>query len=65
MNAAQLIPSIPLEEFERRERRANSAIPELWDLLDAVKDPEIPVVARAQLVANPDQMRRNFAEVRR
>ncbi len=26
-------------------RRAESPLPELWDLLDAVKDPEIPVVS--------------------
>ena len=45
MNASTIIPSLPAEEHERRQRRANSPVPELWDLLDAVKDPEIPVVS--------------------
>lgn len=45
MSAAQLIPCIPAEEMERRQRRANSTVPELWTLLDAVKDPEIPAVS--------------------
>lgn len=39
------IPSLPAEEYERRQRRAHSSVPELWDLLDAVKDPEIPAVS--------------------
>ncbi len=45
MSTATLIPTLPAEEMERRRRRADSAVPELWDLLDAVKDPEIPVVS--------------------
>jgi ring-1,2-phenylacetyl-CoA epoxidase subunit PaaD len=45
MSAATLIASLPAEEFERRQRRDNSSLPELWDLLDAVKDPEIPAVS--------------------
>jgi ring-1,2-phenylacetyl-CoA epoxidase subunit PaaD len=45
MTPASIIPSLPVEEHERRQRRANSPVPELWDLLDAVKDPEIPVVS--------------------
>lgn len=45
MSQPQVIPTIPLEELERRERRANSPVPQLWDLLDAVKDPEIPAVS--------------------
>ena len=45
MSAATLIPSLPEEEYARRMRRADSPVPELWDLLDAVKDPEIPVVS--------------------
>lgn len=36
---------LPVEEYERRLRRANSKVPHLWSLLDAVKDPEIPVVS--------------------
>jgi ring-1,2-phenylacetyl-CoA epoxidase subunit PaaD len=36
---------VPAEELERRRRRVESPVPELWDLLDAVKDPEIPVVS--------------------
>jgi ring-1,2-phenylacetyl-CoA epoxidase subunit PaaD len=39
------IPLVPVEELERRERRERSPVPELWDLLDAVKDPEIPVIS--------------------
>jgi ring-1,2-phenylacetyl-CoA epoxidase subunit PaaD len=42
---ASIIPSLPAEEHARRRRRADSPVPELWDLLDAVKDPEIPVVS--------------------
>ena len=42
---ADLISIMPAEEHERRARRTDSAYPELWDLLDAVKDPEIPVVS--------------------
>lgn len=40
-----LIPTLAAEEVERRQRRSNSPIPHLWSLLDAVKDPEIPVVS--------------------
>lgn len=39
------IPLLPIEEHERRRRRADSAWPQLWSLLDAVKDPEIPVIS--------------------
>ncbi len=45
MTESDLIPSIPAEEGERRERRANSSLGALWDLLDAVKDPEVPAVS--------------------
>ena len=45
MTEASIIPSLPAEEHERRRRRAESPVSELWDLLDAVKDPEIPVVS--------------------
>jgi ring-1,2-phenylacetyl-CoA epoxidase subunit PaaD len=40
-----VIPSVPAEEYERRRRRADSPLQDLWNLLDAVKDPEIPVVS--------------------
>jgi len=40
-----VIPSLPAEEYERRQRRAQSPLPDLWSLLDAVKDPEIPAVS--------------------
>ncbi len=39
------IPLLPVEELERRERRERSPVPELWTLLDEVKDPEIPVIS--------------------
>jgi ring-1,2-phenylacetyl-CoA epoxidase subunit PaaD len=44
-STARLIPVLPAEEYERRQRRANSPWPQLWDLLDEVKDPEIPVIS--------------------
>lgn len=40
-----IIPLLPIEEFDRRMRRRRSSTPELWDLLDEVMDPEIPVVS--------------------
>tara|TARA_Y100001951_G_scaffold20394_1_gene15446 strand:+ start:16336 stop:16857 length:522 start_codon:yes stop_codon:yes gene_type:complete len=40
-----LIPILPQEEFERRERRHSSVVPEIWNLLDSVKDPEVPVIS--------------------
>jgi ring-1,2-phenylacetyl-CoA epoxidase subunit PaaD len=46
---ADLIPLLPEEEMARRLRRANSLNPELWDLLDAVMDPEIPVITLYEL----------------
>ncbi len=41
----KLISAIPDEEYQRRLRRANSPRPDLWLKLDAVTDPEIPVVS--------------------
>lgn len=41
----QRIPLLPAEEYERRQRRANSPWQALWSALDAVKDPEIPVIS--------------------
>ena len=49
MTANSRIPLLPAEEYERRRRRANSALPSLWELLDAVKDPEIPAVSLWEL----------------
>ncbi|NKI18646.1 phenylacetate-CoA oxygenase subunit PaaJ [Spongiibacter sp. KMU-166] len=40
-----LIPMLPIEEFERRERRRMSPVADIWDLLDRVKDPEVPVIS--------------------
>jgi ring-1,2-phenylacetyl-CoA epoxidase subunit PaaD len=45
MKDSKLIPLLPLEEYQRRRRRRESDISEVWDLLDAVKDPEIPVLS--------------------
>ena len=45
VNAVQAIPIVPAEEHERRVRRQNSELNEIWDLLDAVKDPEVPVLS--------------------
>jgi ring-1,2-phenylacetyl-CoA epoxidase subunit PaaD len=39
------IALLPVEEHQRRQRRADSTCPQLWDALDAVKDPEIPVIS--------------------
>ncbi len=49
MSAAELIPLLPMEELARRQRRAESAWPGLWDLLDQVMDPEIPVISLYEL----------------
>ncbi len=45
MSNVDRIPLLPVEELERRNRRAGSPVPELWALLDQVKDPEIPVIS--------------------
>ncbi len=39
------IPLLPIEEHRRRQRRDESELPQLWTLLDEVKDPEIPVIS--------------------
>ncbi|MEM8562386.1 MAG: 1,2-phenylacetyl-CoA epoxidase subunit PaaD [Pseudomonadota bacterium] len=41
----EAIPLMPAEQYAVRRARAESAIPEVWEVLDAVKDPEIPVVS--------------------
>lgn len=43
--ADRRIPVSSAEVYECRLRRTDSRTPHLWDLLDAVKDPEIPVVS--------------------
>ena len=45
MADSTVIPTLPGEEHERRQRRAQSSLQSLWSLLDAVKDPEIPAVS--------------------
>lgn len=45
MSSSNLIPTIPAEEHARRMRRASSSLGGIWDLLDAVKDPEIPALS--------------------
>lgn len=45
MLAADRILLMPLEQFECQQARALSREPQLWDLLEAVKDPEIPVLS--------------------
>ena len=49
MSEAQLIPLLPEEEWARRERRRLSPNAELWNLLDDVMDPEIPVISLYEL----------------
>ena len=45
MSASQHIPLLPAEMLEREQRRRNSPWPALWSALDAVMDPEIPVIS--------------------
>ncbi len=49
MSEAQIIPLLPVEELERRRRREYSETPQLWQILDAVMDPEIPVISLYEL----------------
>jgi len=39
------IPLMPEEEYRRLQQRDTSDVKELWDLLDEVKDPEIPALS--------------------
>ncbi len=41
----RVIPLVAAEIAERRARREQSCCPEIWDLLDGVNDPEIPVLS--------------------
>lgn len=43
--AAQRISLLPASRYEMNQRRAASPWPELFKLLDTVKDPEIPVLS--------------------
>ncbi len=44
-NAAMTeIPLMPIEQYERLQLRNNADEKALWDLLDAVTDPEVPVL---------------------
>ncbi|HEY7775726.1 MAG TPA: 1,2-phenylacetyl-CoA epoxidase subunit PaaD [Kineobactrum sp.] len=49
MTGADHITLLPAEEHERRRRRELSSVPALWNLLDEVKDPEIPVISLWEL----------------
>ncbi len=44
MSIAQQIPLTNVDNIERENRRYNSSCQELWNVLDQVKDPEIPVI---------------------
>lgn len=39
------IPVIPFAWYERAQRRKQSALTQVWDVLDQVKDPEVPVLS--------------------
>ena len=45
----QLIPLLPVEELARRQRRIDSDCAHIWDVLDTVMDPEIPVISIYEL----------------
>lgn len=49
MVAANTIPLLSEEYVRRQQRRDNSSCTELWDLLDVVTDPEIPVLSLWEL----------------
>lgn len=57
------IPTLPAEECERRLRRDHSNTPHLWSILDAVKDPEIPVVSIWELGVLQDVTQDDSARV--
>ncbi len=44
VSAADQIQLLPLEEYQRRQRRADSRLERIWALLETVQDPEIPVL---------------------
>jgi len=41
----QEIPTKSLAQYEHEKLRRNSTVPHLWDLLEQIKDPEIPVLS--------------------
>jgi ring-1,2-phenylacetyl-CoA epoxidase subunit PaaD len=45
MPASQTIALMPAEQYAVETARRESAYPQLWDVLDSVKDPEIPVLS--------------------
>lgn len=45
MSAPQAIPLKPAEQYAVEQAREQSPVPEIWALLDAVKDPEIPALS--------------------
>lgn len=45
MSASHAIDLMPAEQYEVETARRESAFPQLWDVLDTVKDPEIPVLS--------------------
>lgn len=49
MASAEKIPLLSPEQAELQKRRANSSEGALWDLLDQVKDPEIPAISLWEL----------------
>lgn len=55
---SDLIPLLPAEEQARRQRRAQSAMSPVWDLLDRVTDPEIPAISLWELGVLQDVTRR-------
>lgn len=45
MSARALVPLVPIEQLERQRARDRSELRAVWNLLDSVKDPEIPVLS--------------------
>lgn len=45
MSVQARIPLVPIEQIERQRAREQSELGAVWDLLDSVKDPEIPVLS--------------------
>ena len=45
MSSSQTIALMPAEQYAVEAARRESAYPQIWEVLDAVKDPEIPVLS--------------------
>ena len=58
-----VIPILPAAWLERQQHRRQSAYPELWDLLDTVKDPEVPVLSLWDLGVLSDVIRNDVGQV--